>query len=74
MTGPVEFDSDRLWLRQWRTADLAPFAALNADRRVMEHFPAPLERAASDAMANRCRTLVAARGPTAISESIACTD
>jgi len=33
--------------------DLAPFAALNADPRVMEHFPALLSREESDAMAAR---------------------
>jgi ribosomal-protein-alanine N-acetyltransferase len=34
--------TDRLILRRWRDSDLAPFAALNADPEVMEHFPAPL--------------------------------
>ncbi len=29
-------------LRRWTAADLAPFAALNADPVVMEFFPAPL--------------------------------
>lgn len=32
----------RLWLRQWRRADREPFAELNADPAVMEHFPARL--------------------------------
>ncbi|MGE5192791.1 MAG: GNAT family N-acetyltransferase [Deltaproteobacteria bacterium] len=32
-------------LRPWRDADLAPFAALNADLRVMEFFPAVRTRA-----------------------------
>jgi RimJ/RimL family protein N-acetyltransferase len=41
--------TERLFLRAWRDEDLAPFAALNADRAVMEHFPATLSRAASDA-------------------------
>ena len=45
----------RLRLRAWRDADLAPFAAMNADPRVMEHFPAPLDRDASDALAERIR-------------------
>jgi RimJ/RimL family protein N-acetyltransferase len=40
----------RLLLRRWRDDDLAPFAALNADPVVMEHFPAPLDRAQSDAL------------------------
>ncbi len=34
-------------------ADREPFAALNADPRVMAHFPAPLDRAQSDATAER---------------------
>jgi RimJ/RimL family protein N-acetyltransferase len=36
-------------LRAWRAEDLEPFAALNADPRVMEHFAAPLTREQSDA-------------------------
>lgn len=43
----------RLVLRPWREADLAPFAALNADPRVMEFFPACLGAAESDALAVR---------------------
>jgi RimJ/RimL family protein N-acetyltransferase len=42
-----------LRLRPWREADLAPFAAINADPVVMEHFPSVLERASSDALAER---------------------
>ena len=45
--------SDRLGLRSWREADLAPFAALNGDPVVMEHFPAELTREQSDAMVGR---------------------
>ncbi|WP_420997112.1 GNAT family N-acetyltransferase [Cupriavidus sp. 30B13] len=59
---PVTLETPRLRLRQWRAADFAPFAALNADPLVMACFPAPLERAASDAMALRCQGLIAARG------------
>jgi RimJ/RimL family protein N-acetyltransferase len=47
--------TERLILREWQDADFEPFAALNSDRRVMEFFPAPLERSASDAMALRIR-------------------
>ena len=43
-----ELRADRVLLRGWRADDLAPFATLNADLRVMEHFPAPLTRAESD--------------------------
>ncbi len=47
--------TDRLLLRDWTTDDLAPFADLNADPDVMRYFPAPLDRAASDALARRIR-------------------
>jgi ribosomal-protein-alanine N-acetyltransferase len=43
----------RVLLRPWRAADRAPFAAINADPRVMRHFPATLTRADSDALAER---------------------
>jgi RimJ/RimL family protein N-acetyltransferase len=45
--------TERLLLRRWRAEDRAPFAALNADPAVMEHFPAPLTRQESDALADR---------------------
>ncbi len=48
---PIE--TPRLLLRAWREKDLAPFAALNADPRVMEYFPSILTRAESDALAAR---------------------
>lgn len=47
MTG-VTLSTSRLRLRPWRDADLAPFAAMNADPAVMEHFVAPLSSAESD--------------------------
>ena len=50
---PPELRTDRLRLRRWLPTDLTPFAALNADRRVMEHFPAALSREESDALAAR---------------------
>jgi len=44
----IEFDTERLRLRQWLATDRSPFAALNSDPKVMEFFPAPLESKASD--------------------------
>ena len=35
-------ETERLVLRGWRASDRAPFAALNADPVVMEHFPSTL--------------------------------
>ncbi len=49
----AEIRTDRLLLRRWRPADRVPFAAMNADPEVMEHFPAPLDRAASDGLVDR---------------------
>lgn len=51
-----ELRTPRVLLRPWREDDLEPFAALNADPRVMEHFPATLARAESDVLAARIRT------------------
>lgn len=45
--------TDRLVLRGWRDSDREPFAAMNADPRVMEHFPGTMTRAESDAHADR---------------------
>jgi RimJ/RimL family protein N-acetyltransferase len=57
-----ELTTDRLLLRQWTDADYEPFAALNADPVVMEHFPAPVTREASDALIERVKPLIAAGG------------
>ena len=51
--GVTELRTERLLLRAWRDSDRAPYAALNADPVVMEHFPAPLTREESDAHVDR---------------------
>jgi RimJ/RimL family protein N-acetyltransferase len=61
MNAPIEFETQRLLLRQWRAADREPFGALNADPIVMAHFPAPLTREESDAIADRCERLIVDR-------------
>lgn len=48
-----EVRTDRLRMRRWRDEDREPFAAMNADPQVMRHFPAPLDRAASDTFLDR---------------------
>jgi RimJ/RimL family protein N-acetyltransferase len=40
--------TERLNLRHWLPSDREPFARLNADARVMEHFPNVLSREESD--------------------------
>ena len=54
--------TERLLLRRWRPSDLAPFAALNADPRVMRYFPSTLSRAESDAFAERIEAHFAEHG------------
>src|SRR5438105_2646451 len=57
-----EIKTKRLILRPWRPEDLEPFAALNADPRVMEYFPATLSREESDQMARRMQAKIEERG------------
>ena len=58
----IEFETERLRLRQWRTADHQPFAALNADPDVMEFFPKILDRTESDTLADRIEAHISKNG------------
>ena len=58
----AELETARLRLRPWREGDRAPFAGLNADPVVMEHFPAMLNRAQSDAFVDRIEAGLEERG------------
>ncbi|CAN5249301.1 GNAT family N-acetyltransferase [soil metagenome] len=62
MAPRVHIETERLLLRDWTDADLAPFAALNADLRVMEFFVKPLDRTQSDGLAQRIRANLARDG------------
>ncbi len=57
-----ELRTERLRLRRWTAADREPFAALNADPIVREHFPGTLTRAESDDLAERIEEHFATRG------------
>jgi len=57
-----ELSTPRLRLRQWHASDLEPFAALNADARVMEFMPGLLSSAESDALARRAAAEIAQLG------------
>lgn len=46
----------RLLLRPWRDADREPFAIMNSDPRVMEHFVEPYSRERSDSFLDRIRS------------------
>jgi RimJ/RimL family protein N-acetyltransferase len=52
-TLPREIRTERLLLRRWLESDRRPFAALNADPRVMEYFPNVLTADESDALVVR---------------------
>lgn len=58
----MRLETDRLILRRWKECDREPFAAINADPRVMEFFPARLTRAESDAMIDRMEAHFAVHG------------
>ena len=59
---PLELRTERLVLRRWRDADREPFAALNADPVVMEHFPSTLTRDQSDELVDRIAACFDDRG------------
>ena len=62
MTTVVTLRTERLVLRPWRESDRAPFAAMNADPRAMEYFPALNTRAESDAGFDRIVAKMSAHG------------
>ncbi|MBX7059441.1 MAG: GNAT family N-acetyltransferase [Leptospirales bacterium] len=56
------FRTERLILRPWRATDREAFAQMNADPRVMEHFPEVLSRQESDALSARIHAHFALHG------------
>lgn len=59
----IELTTERLKLRQWQDKDYEPFfSQLSADSKVMGYFPSTLDRAASDAFADRIRQLIDEQG------------
>ena len=62
MPAEPELRTVRLVLRRWREADRTPFATLNADPVVTEHFPAPLRPEESDALVDRIEAGFEERG------------
>ena len=62
MTPLPAIETERLILRPFREADLAPFAALNADAEIMRHFPRPLTAEETEALVARIETARAANG------------
>ncbi len=62
MQTPSELRTERCLLRQWRSDDLAPWRAMNADPDVRRHFPSVLGGEQANAEAQRCRDAIAERG------------
>lgn len=62
MSDARHLGTPRLLLRPWSDEDRAPFAALNADPRVMEHFPATLDPDQSDALVGLIEAHFATQG------------
>lgn len=46
-------ETERLILRSWTEDDIPAFAAINSDKKVMKHFPAPLSAEESRQFYNR---------------------
>ncbi|WP_432163401.1 GNAT family N-acetyltransferase [Streptomyces tendae] len=57
-----ELRTERLVLRDWRTSDLDPWAAMNADPVVREYFPEVLTREQSAASVSRFQADLDRRG------------
>ena len=51
-------ETERLYLRQWRASDFAPFAEMNANPEVMEYFPKLLTTSMSNTIAKKCQSLI----------------
>lgn len=60
--GEPRLKTERLLLRRWCKEDREPFAAMNRDPAVMEHFPALLSKAESDAFVDRIDACFEHRG------------
>ncbi|WP_341666788.1 GNAT family N-acetyltransferase [Alcaligenes sp. SDU_A2] len=62
MSSPISLNTARLLLRPWQTSDLPAFARLNADPQALQYYPATLDRAQSDALAQRSQHLIEQQG------------
>lgn len=58
----IRLETERLVLRGWEERDVAPFAAMNDDARVMEYFPSTLTLEESRATVERLRDGAARHG------------
>lgn len=54
--------TERLILRPWKEEDKVPFAIMNSDPEVMEHFPALLTKEQSDQLYSRLSSFIQQNG------------
>jgi RimJ/RimL family protein N-acetyltransferase len=59
---PIEPETNRLWLRQWRAEDREPFAELCADAEVMEFLSSRRDSATTFAAIDKWTALLSERG------------
>ena len=59
---PTELETERLRLRQWRQADVAPFEVMSNDREVMACFPSLYSRDVVETMVKRQADYIAEKG------------
>ncbi len=62
MADVIEFETDRLKLRQWKNEDRQLFAEINSDPVVMEYFPNTLSVSESNKMSDKIISLIFQRG------------
>lgn len=59
---PIELETSRLRLRQWRDEDVEPLYAMTSDPEVQAHFPSIQDRDKSLVMFERLRDLIDEKG------------
>lgn len=59
---PIEFETERLTLRQWSETDYATFPRINSDPKVMEYFPKLLTPSESDELAQALQGFIRQHG------------
>lgn len=62
MASTIEFETQRLRLRQWQDSDREPFVAMNSDPAVMEFFPSLQSRSVSSQSIDAWQTQFATQG------------